>query len=147
MPSKKTPATLAGVLYFMTDRKITYALNRIRACKENKYPLEALIRTYHLNADLVKFLLTTSSENYSSRNKKIKVLLHDFLEAIDSNPDLKMIIHKRSVKTLRPWSDKMDRFFKDLKLRYPSDLSALQEESEKIFGLLKISANKLFVQR
>ena len=130
----------------MTEKKITYALARIRSCKENGYHLEGLLKSYHLNIDLVKFILESSSPGHSFENKKIKAIVQEFLKESDANPTLKMIINKRSIKALKPWLLKMDLFFKNLKLQYPTNLSALQDETEKIFGILKISANKLFVK-
>ncbi len=106
--------------------------------------MEALIKTYHLNIDLVKYILESCSEGYSTRGKKIKAVLHQFLEEVNVNPKLKAVLNKRNLKSLKPWLDKMDRFFKTLKMQAPSNLSALQQETEKIFGILNISANKLF---
>jgi hypothetical protein len=142
----KTPAILAGVFVFMTEKKITYALNRIKTCKDNKYLLEALLRSYHLNVELLKFILESCSDEYSVKNQKVKVIIHEFLDEIDGNAKLKSIINKRSIKSVKPWMAKMDVFFKTLKLRQPSNIGALQQETEKIFGILKISTNKLFVK-
>ena len=131
----------------MTEKKITYALARIKSCKENGYPLEGLLKSYHLNVDLIKFILSSASPGHSYENKKIKAIVSEFLEEIDTNPALKTIINKRSIKTLKPWLSKMDTFFKSLKLDYPKNIAGLQDETEKIFGILKISANKLFVKK
>ena len=132
---------------FMTEKKITYALNRINACKKDGYPLEGLIKSYHLNVDLIKFILASSSAGHSFENKKIKVIVHEFLKEIDTNPTLKTVINKRSIKSLKPWLAKIDYFLKSLKTAYPTNFSALHDETEKIFGILKISANKLFVKK
>jgi len=131
----------------MTEKKITYALARIKACKQNGYPLEGLLKSYHLNVDLIKFVLVSASPGYSVENKKIKIIVNEFLKEIDTNATLKTIINKRSIKSLKPWLSKIDHFLKGLRLHYPSNFSALQDETEKIFGILKISANKLFVKK
>lgn len=131
----------------MTEKKITYALARIKACKENGYALEGLIKSYHLNTDLVKFILASTSQEHSFENKKIKAIVHELLKEMDTNAALKTIINKRSIKTLKPWLSKMDTFLKNLRLAYPGNLAPLQDETEKIFGILKISANKLFVKK
>ncbi|PBQ31778.1 hypothetical protein CNR22_08345 [Sphingobacteriaceae bacterium] len=130
----------------MTEKKITYALSRIKTAKQNGYPLEALLKSYHLNIDLVKFILSSTSKEHTFENKKIKVIIQEFIREIEQNTALKSIIHKRSIKALKPWLSKMDTFFKSLKLELPKNVSQLQDETEKIFGLLKISANKLFVK-
>lgn len=130
----------------MTDRKITYALSRIKSAKQNGYPLEALLKSYHLNVEILKFILSSTAKEHSFENKKIKVIVHEFIKEIEQDAALKTIIHKRSIKSLKPWLLKMDTFFKNLKLEQPKNLSQLQDETEKIFGLLKISANKLFVK-
>jgi hypothetical protein len=131
----------------MTDRKVTYSLTKIRTCKERGYDLEALIRTYHLNLDIIRYLLHHMSPRFSLEGKKVKIIVNELLKEIDHKPSLKTIIHKRSIKTLKPWLEKMDLFFKGLKLRQPSNINALQDESEKIFGMLKISANKLLIKK
>jgi len=131
----------------MTEKKIIYALGRIKASKQAGCPLEGLLKSYHLNVDLIKFILASSSPGHSFENKKIKVIVHEFLKEIDTNPNLKTIINKRSIKSLKPWLAKMDSFLKSLKMAYPTNFSALQDETEKIFGILKISANKLFVKK
>ena len=131
----------------MTEKKINYALARIKSCKENGYPLEGLLKSYHLNIDLIKFILTSSSPDHSFENKKVKVIVQEFLKEAGANAKLKTIINKRSIKSLKPWLSKMDLFFKSLKIHYPSNMASLQDETEKIFGILKISANKLFVKK
>ncbi|MBX3163262.1 MAG: hypothetical protein KF900_02185 [Bacteroidetes bacterium] len=130
----------------MTQRKIIYARNRIKAGKEQGFYLEALLKSYHLNVDLIKFLLCNSSENYSAKGKKIKVIVREFLHEIENNLTLKAILNKRNLKSVKPWLDEMDIFFKTLKLEYPANVKSLQSNSEKVFALLNISANKLFVQ-
>lgn len=142
----KTPAILAGVFAYMTEKKITYAWNRISACKENGFLLEALLKNYHLNLDIIRYILSTYSD-YSVKDKKIKVVVHDFLEETTVNPKLKAILNKKNLKTLKPWLDKMDIFFKALKYRNPSTTKNLQLETEKIFAMLHISVNKLFASR
>ena len=131
----------------MTEKKITYALSRIKACKENGYPLEALLKNYHLNIDLLKFIYATAAPGHSFADKKIKTIVAEFIKELNSNTTLKTIINKRAIKSLKPWLVKMDLFFKNLKLHYPKNIAALQDESEKIFGILKISTNKLFVKK
>jgi hypothetical protein len=130
----------------MTERKITYALNRIRDSREKGYLIEALIRSYLLNIDLIRFLLHVAEPGLELKGRKAKKLVKVFLEELDTQPALKKIIHKRSLKTLKPWLLKMDAYFKNLKVGSPGPTKTLQAESEKIFGILKISANKLIVQ-
>jgi hypothetical protein len=131
----------------MTERKIISSLNTIKACKQKGYLLEGLLKSYQLNTDLIKFILSSVSPGISLEGKKIKAVINEFLEEINSNERMKTIINKRSIKSLKPWITKMDLFFKELKLgRLPNPI-ALQDETEKIFGILKISANKLFVKK
>lgn len=131
----------------MTEKKITYALSRIKAAKENKYPLEALLRAYHLNVELLKFIISKASPKYVFETKKMKGIVKEFHQQSLTNTSLKSIINKSSIKSLKPWLIKMDSFFKALKLNQPANLPLLQTENEKIFGILKISANKLFVKK
>lgn len=130
----------------MTEKKVTYALNRIKASKDQGFVLEALLRTYHLNVELIKYILAACTDDYLVKDKKVKAVFHRFQEEVSVNPKLKSILNKRNLKTLKPWFDKIDVFFKSLKMRQPSNAKALQAESEKIMALLNISAAKLFAQ-
>jgi len=130
----------------MTERKIVYALSRIKSCKEQGFYLEALIKNYHLNVDLIRFMLSNAISKYSTKDKKIKVIVQEFLKEIETNEKLKAILNKKNLKAVKPWLDNMDAFFKALKLQYPANLKTLQSDTEKVFGILNISANKLFVK-
>ena len=121
-------------------------MNRIKACKEQGFMLEALIKTYHLNVELIKYILSTCSEDYLTKDKKIKAVFHKFQEEVLVNPKLRATLSKKNLKILKPWFDKIDVFFKALKMRQPANTKALQLESEKIMALLNISASKLFAQ-
>ncbi|HOZ86641.1 MAG TPA: hypothetical protein PL029_02735 [Bacteroidia bacterium] len=130
----------------MTERKITYALNRIKTCKENGFVTEALLKNYHLNLDIIKHILSTYSADYSFEGKKIKNIVNDFLEEISVNPQLRSILNKKNLKVVKPWLQKMDQFFKTLKIKSPANTNALLTETEKIFSILNISISKLFSQ-
>ena len=130
----------------MTEKKITYALNRIKSSKEKGFLLEALLKTYHLNIDIIKHILLSANKDYSFKDKKIKLIVNEFLEEISINPALKSILNKKNLKVVKPWLNKMDDYFKALKLQAPSNTKALLAETEKIFGILNISATKLFVK-
>lgn len=130
----------------MTEKKISYALNRIRSCKENGFVLEALLKSYHLNLDVIKYILADAIKGYSFKDKKIKVIVHEFMEEISVNPKLKSIMNKKNLKIVKPWLHKMDEFFKALKTGQPANTKTLQAETEKIFGILNISLSKLFIK-
>lgn len=80
----------------------------------------------------------------NTRDTKPTELLEQLILEAGIKPELKPIISKKNLKTLRPWLAKMDLFFKQLKRKQPSDTKALLQESEHIFTILKISATKLF---
>ena len=130
----------------MTEKKVAYALSKIKSCKEKGFMMEALLRTYHLNVELIKYILSTCSEDYLVKDKKVKAVFNRFLEEVSVNPGLKAILNKKNVKTMKPWLDKMDLFFKTLKMKQPLNAKALQAEAEKIMAILNISAAKLFSQ-
>lgn len=130
----------------MTERKITYALKKISTCKHDGYLCEALLNSYHLNVELIRYMLSSTDSSYSSKDKKIKAIVHEFLEQIANNPGLKAIINKKNLKIVKPWLNKMDAFFKKLKLEPPSNVKELLLETEKIFGILNISVVKLLVK-
>ncbi len=131
----------------MTRRKISNTLNRIKNCRENGYTLEALLISYHLNIDLVKYILKTCSPGYVAGDKKIKSILNDFIGEIAVNQQLKSTLNKRNLKTIKPWLRKMDVFFKTLKLKSPSNTKALLADAEKIISILNISVMKLHSQQ
>lgn len=130
----------------MTEKKVAYALNKIKACKEKGFMMEALLRTYHLNVELIKYILSACSDDYLVKDKKAKAVFHRFLEEVPVNPKLKAVLNKKNVKVMKPWLDKMDVFFKTLKLKQPLNVKILLAEAEKIMAILNISAAKLFVQ-
>jgi len=130
----------------MTEKRITFALNRINKCKREGYTLEALIRSYHLNVELIKQLLSTAEPKRNVSGKKIKSLVKALLEISEQKPELKSLINKRSIKSLKPWVEKMESFFKSLKLSGSYRVNTLQLETDKIFGILKISVNKINLQ-
>jgi hypothetical protein len=131
----------------MTERKITYALNRIKSCKEAGYSTEALIRSYQLNVDLLRYIISQSDDDKTQQDKKVKALVKHLLEKATSDSRLKTIVSKKSFKALKPWLTKMDEFFKALKMCHAFNAKPLQSETEKIYGILKISANKLIVNK
>ena len=108
--------------------------------------MEALLRTYQLNVELIRYLHRSSGPSEELKDKKIKTLLKGFLHSLDSHPELRSIINKRSLKALKPWLVKMDDYFHQLKLGIFIHPKPLQSESEKILGILRISASKLFLK-
>jgi hypothetical protein len=130
----------------MTEKKFSYALKGIKTCKDNGSVIEALIKSYHLNVEVIKYILDRSDSTVSVKDKKVKTIVHEFLEQISVDPKLKAIINKKTFKSVKPWLKNMDVFFKALKLGVPSNIKSLQIETEKIFNILNISMNKLYVK-
>lgn len=128
----------------MTTRKISNSLKKIEVCKENGYVLEALLKNYHLNINLIKLIMMNAKPNYSFKDKKFKEVVREFQNEISINNDLKAIINKKTFKLVKTWLTKMDAFFKTLRFEEPANAKLLLDEAEKIFGILNISANKLF---
>jgi hypothetical protein len=75
----------------------------------------------------------------------VKPLVKDFLTEITNHPEYKTIIPRRNLKPMKPWIDKMDLFFKTLKAGNQVKADKLLVETEKIFGILNLSASKLFI--
>jgi hypothetical protein len=128
----------------MTNRKITNSLNKIETCLKNGYVLEALLRNYHLNIDLIKLILINVKPDYSFEGKKFKTVMSEFQHEISVNAELKPIINKKTFKLVKTWLVKMDSYFKKLKFEEPANTKLLMSETQKIVGVLNISANKLF---
>lgn len=130
----------------MTDRQIQFALKKIQHCKEAGCNTEALIKQYFLNLALIRYMLKMASPATDTDSIKAKALLKQFIKEISLHPQLKAIIHKRSLKSILPWAEKMDVYFKQLKMGHDRPMTALLSESEKVFALLKVSANKVLVK-
>jgi hypothetical protein len=131
----------------MTPKKITAALKAIHASKEDGYLLEAVLKSYHLNISLVRFIFLYAKPEYSLEGKKLKTFTRDFSNEMSSNPALRSVINKKTFKAVKNWLDKMDIYFKQLRFEQPSNTKLILSDSEKVFATLSISANKLFAAR
>jgi len=127
----------------MTQRKITFALKKINTSKQQCNYTEALVRNYHLNLDLLKYIFSHCSTTKSEQNKKASVLVEELLNELDKNPQCKGIISKKSLKEILPWAIKMDAYYKFIKHKQPSNTKLLLNDGEHILGILNISANKI----
>jgi hypothetical protein len=130
----------------MTQRKTTSALKKIESNFNNGFVLEALLENYHLNVNLLK-LICTKFEITGCDDKKIKSIVTEISNEIDSNQDLKTVISKKNLKIVKVWVAKMDVFFKALKHKNPSNCKTLFHETQKITGVLNISAHKIFASK
>ena len=128
----------------MTNRKINNSLKKIESSIKSGHVLEALLKYYHLNIDIIKLIMSNAKPDYSFENKKFKMVVREFQNEIAVNPDLKPIINKKTFRLVKTWLVKMDEFFKKLKFEEPNNTKQLMVETEKIFSILNISANKLF---
>ena len=95
----------------------------------------------------MRYILVSYKPEIDHRNKKVKALLKLFVAEIAVNPELKSIIPKKSIKSLQPWLLKMDHFFKAVKYGHDYEMSPLFLESSKVFGILNISATKMFEKK
>jgi hypothetical protein len=129
----------------MTKRKIQIALKKIEQCKTKNCHLEALLKNYHLNVDLLKFISLKLTAVKHNEDLKVKHILSHLLEETSRRGDLKTIIGKKNLKTVKPWLSKMDVCFKTLRSQEPTNVKILLNEGEKIFAILHISASKIFV--
>jgi hypothetical protein len=129
----------------MTERKVSYALKKIKQCQDCGCDIEALIRSYFLNIELIRYIQSSLSPTYNVKDKKVKPMVRDFLNEISNHPEFKAVIQKKNLKTVRPWIDKMDGFFKSMKAGHYEKPDKLQIEAQRIFGILNLSASKLFI--
>jgi hypothetical protein len=127
----------------MTQRKITFALKKINSSKQQGNYTEALIKNYHLNLNLIKYIFNNCSATKSTQNKKFRVLVEELIDELNANPHYKSIISKTSLKQILPWALKMEVFFKTLKLKQPSNTKILLHDSEHILAILTISVAKI----
>ena len=131
----------------MTQRKTTLALKKIESNFKNGYTLEALLQNYHLNIGLIKLICTKSEVKDADNDKKVKGIINELAKEIDENQKLKTIISKKNLKIVKVWVGKMDVFFKTLKHKYPTNSKTLFLETQKVSGILNISAHKIFASK
>ncbi|MEO6303033.1 MAG: hypothetical protein ABIP51_07655 [Bacteroidia bacterium] len=131
----------------MTQKKTNFSLKKIEATYDKGFVLEALLENYHLNVDLLKLICSKSELTGFSSDKKIKNIISELSKEIDENQKLKSIISKKNLKIIKVWVGKMDVFFKSIKHKYPSNSKTLFIETQKISGILNISANKIFAHK
>ncbi len=130
----------------MTQKKTISTLKKIETTFNKGFVLEALLENYHLNIDLLKLICSRSELTGFDPEKKIKNIISELSKEIDDNQTLKSIISKKNLKIIKVWSVKMDGFFKELKHKHPNNLKALFSETQKISGVLNISAHKIFAK-
>ncbi|MDO8998336.1 MAG: hypothetical protein Q7W45_01120 [Bacteroidota bacterium] len=131
----------------MTQRKTSLTLKKIETSFNNGFVLEALFKNYHLNLDLIKLICSKSELDTFDADKKIKHIISALSEEINKNQNLKTIINKKNLKIVKVWLGKMDVFFKTLKYKYPTNSKTLFQETQKISGILNISAHKIFAHK
>jgi hypothetical protein len=131
----------------MTQRKTTLALKKIESNFKNGFVLESLLQNYHLNIGLIKLICTKSEVKDADNDKKLKGIINELANEIDENQKLKAIISKKNLKTVKVWVGKMDVFFKTLKHKYPANSKTLFHETQKVSGILNISAHKIFASK
>lgn len=129
----------------MTKKQILLSLKKIEKSRTDGYPQDALFKNYHLNIELLKFLLSKVDPGKSLENLKPKELLNLLITEVGNKASAKAVINKKNLKSLKPWLAKMDLYIKTLKVKEPSNTKSLLSESEKIFSLLHISVTKLLV--
>ncbi len=126
----------------MTNRIIVNNIRKIDLAKEQGFYLEALLRAYHVNVSLLKYILEQGSEKTTSENHKPGNLLKSLVKARKKNPGLKSLIGSQSLKSVRIWLDKSDKYFKTLKIRQPYNTKRLLDESTRICSMLNVSVSK-----
>jgi hypothetical protein len=129
----------------MTRRQIILAQKKIEKSKSDGYFLEALIKNYHLNLEILKFISFKINPDKSTKNLKAKELLSLVIDEIHAQPKSKIIISKKNLKMLKPWLVKMDFYLKTLKMKSPTNTKSLLHECEKIFAVLNISLAKIHI--
>lgn len=129
----------------MTERKITYSLKKAQECRERGCYNEALLKMYHLNAGLLRFISNKVSDAQKAGELKPSELIEQLIGTVEQRPSVKSVIAKKNLKSLRPWASKMDIYFKTLKRREPANTKVLIKESEHALTILKIATTKLFV--
>lgn len=109
--------------------------------------IEALLRSYHLNLELLCFIMHNARQDYQTEGKKPRQILKEMAREMDVNETLKGFINKKTFKLVKTWMSKMDDYYKTLRVSEPSNTKQLFHESQKIFSLLNISLIKLSARK
>ncbi|MCA6437266.1 MAG: hypothetical protein ACK5QC_10280 [Bacteroidota bacterium] len=125
----------------MTTRKILNVTRKIEALRSNNAQLEALILSYHLNYNLLKFLYNKLKVNRPD-NSKLKLIITDIESQLEQNPELKRILSKKNFKVAKFTLVKTESILKALKSKLPANTSKLLLENINANHLLSISVNK-----
>ena len=129
----------------MTERKVTLAMSKITTAQEMGYLHEALLRQYLLNVDLLRYIVERLSEDKGVGDKKLLQVVKQFCVEVSTHPELRIIIHPRNLKAMKPWAREMNDYFKGLKQGHlTATTEKLIKDSQVIFTLLHHSASKLF---
>jgi hypothetical protein len=126
----------------MTNRTFTASLKKVDAARAQGAYLEAMLRAFYLNTAMMRDLLR-HVEKRAGEDRKPKSLYKHFFKSHKNSPELKALLSGQSVKKIKIWLDKTDKFFKALKAGAPSNTKALLDETTGIAGILSISTAKL----
>ncbi len=132
----------------MTERKVTLAMTKITKALEQGYMHEALLRQYLLNVELLRYIVGNLSGDEQVADKKLIQVVKHFCVEVSTHPEHRIIIHPRSLKSIKPWAREMNNYFKGLKQGHPlAGEEKLIKTSQVIFTLLHMSASKLFMKK
>jgi hypothetical protein len=127
----------------MTTKKVLNTLQLVKQCKEQECFMEALIIAYQsctlLLKDIGKKVVTETGDPI----KKPKAILKVILQMADTDERLKKLLGKKSLKTLKPWYEKMDVFFDTIKQQNPRNTKTLLEEAEYALNILHITHQRV----
>ncbi len=133
-------------IWDMTERKVTLAMTKITKAHEMGCLHEALLRQYLLNVELLRYIVGHLSEDKDVADKKLLQVVKQFCVEVTTHPELRIIIHPRNLKAVKPWAREMNGYFKGLKQGHlVATTEKLIKDSQVIFTLLHHSASKLFL--
>lgn len=127
----------------MTTQSINTQLKKIEACRQSGHTMEGLLMNYHLNLALVHFILASKVQNFPTERRKAKEILKELKRELVSNAALKSVFSKKNAKPVMVWFDAMEDYFKQLKVKRPSNTRELFTAATKITALLNLSIHKL----
>lgn len=130
----------------MTERTINSALKKIKEARDVRHNIEAFFLYYQLNARLMRYILSALQHEKVAGDKKLRVVIKLLQSSIEKDPANSSVIQKRSVKAMKLWVTKCEAHIKALKNGISPPLTGALQESEKIYGILKITVNKLKVK-
>jgi hypothetical protein len=117
----------------MTTEGISQEQKVINAARKAGFDTEALVRTHHLNFQLLQGIVDVSGKKKSSRPPKYKRVVRALHK---QGKSLKSITSPADLKSINAWADDFPLYLKNLRAGVPANTESLLTRSTKVTSIL-----------